>query len=65
MTKIPFLFRKTKTVRNLQAYMEASFSEVLQHLGGVHPATGAAIDNYDLLHVDNGFKRACKFTKND
>ena len=29
MTKIPFLFRKTKTVRNLQAYMEASFSEVL------------------------------------
>ena len=29
MTKIPFLFRKTKTVRNLQAYMETSFSEVL------------------------------------
>ena len=29
MTKIPFLFRKTKTVRNLQAYMDTTFSEVL------------------------------------
>ena len=29
MTKIPLLFRKTKTVRNLKAYMDSSFSEVL------------------------------------
>jgi len=29
MAKIPFLFRKTKTVRNLQKYMAATFSEVL------------------------------------
>ncbi|MGX8687878.1 MAG: hypothetical protein ACSW8K_08790, partial [bacterium] len=29
MTKIPFLFRKTKTVRNLKAYMDSTFSEVL------------------------------------
>ena len=29
MTKIPLLFRKTKTVRNLKAYMDTSFSEVL------------------------------------
>ncbi len=29
MTKIPFLFRKTKTVRNLKAYMNFAFSEVL------------------------------------
>ena len=29
MTKIPLLFRKTKTVRNLKAYMDSSFNEVL------------------------------------
>ena len=29
MTKIPLLFRKTKTVRNLKTYMDSSFSEVL------------------------------------
>ena len=29
MTKIPFLFRNTKTVRNLKAYMDNSFREVL------------------------------------
>ena len=29
MTAIPLLFRKTKTVRNLRAYMESSFCEVL------------------------------------
>ena len=29
MAKIPFLFRNTKTVRNLRAYMEREFSEVL------------------------------------
>ena len=29
MTKIPFLFRKTKTVRNLQSYMDITFNEVL------------------------------------
>ena len=29
MAKIPLLFRKTKTVRNLKAYMDSSFSEVL------------------------------------
>ena len=29
MAKIPFLFRKTKTVRNLKAYMDSTFSEVL------------------------------------
>ena len=29
MTKIPFLFRKTRTVRNLKAYMDLVFSEVL------------------------------------
>ena len=29
MTKIPFLFRNTKTVRNLKAYMNFAFSEVL------------------------------------
>ncbi len=29
MTKIPLLFQKTKTVRNLKAYMDSSFNEVL------------------------------------
>ena len=29
MTKIPLLFRKTKTVRNLKTYMDSSFAEVL------------------------------------
>ena len=29
MTKIPFLFRNTKTVRNLQSYMDITFNEVL------------------------------------
>ena len=29
MTKIPFLFRNTKTVRNLKSYMDTTFSEVL------------------------------------
>ncbi len=29
MTRIPLLFRGTKTVRNLKAYMETTFSEVL------------------------------------
>ena len=29
MAKIPFIFRKTKTVQNLNAYMESTFSEVL------------------------------------
>ena len=29
MATIPFLFRRTKTVRNLQAYMDSAFSEVL------------------------------------
>ena len=29
MAKIPLLFRNTKTVRNLKAYMDSSFSEVL------------------------------------
>lgn len=29
MSKIPFLFRRTKTVRNLNAYMADTFSEVL------------------------------------
>ena len=29
MAKIPFLFRKTKTARNLKAYMDFAFSEVL------------------------------------
>ena len=30
MTKIPFLFRWTRTVRNLKAYMDFAFREVLQ-----------------------------------
>ena len=30
MTKIPFLFRRTRTVRNLKAYMDFAFREVLQ-----------------------------------
>ena len=29
MAKIPFIFRKTKTVRNLKSYMDTAFSEVL------------------------------------
>ena len=29
MTKIPLIFRRTKTVRNLKAYMNFTFSEVL------------------------------------
>lgn len=29
MATIPFIFRRTKTVRNLKAYMETSFNEVL------------------------------------
>ena len=29
MTKIPFLFRKTRTVRNVKAYMDLAFREVL------------------------------------
>ena len=29
MAKIPLLFRNTKTVRNLKAYMDQTFSEVL------------------------------------
>ena len=30
MTKIPFIFRRTRTARNLKAYMNFAFSEVLQ-----------------------------------
>lgn len=29
MTKIPFLFRKTKTIRNLRSYMDTTFCDVL------------------------------------
>ena len=41
MTKIPFLFRKTKTVRNLRTYMDDSFREVLHTT--LNPAGPGAI----------------------